>query len=143
MLAGRQRRFGLRAAHLRRGAERHRVDVGPIRQHFVERGEMRDAVERRVAAGDRRQLDPLRRRDGGDVLVAGDLAEADDGEADGSHAQRPQLSTSGSSRRAISISPARVAGCITGSGARSVSWAMTPPSRISALQAARPHCRFS
>ena len=56
---------------------------------------------------------------------------------------RPQRSTTGSRVRAISIRPARVAGCNGCSGWRTVSEAMTPPSRISTLQAARPHWRFS
>ena len=54
-----------------------------------------------------------------------------------------QRSTSGSSRRAISRSPARVAGCSGASGCRTWSEAITPPSRISTLQARSPHCRFS
>jgi hypothetical protein len=62
---------------------------------------------------------------------------------DRNHCQRPQRNTTGSSRRAISINPARVTGCMAGCGARIVSWAMTRPSFIRTLHAAGPHCRFS
>ena len=54
-----------------------------------------------------------------------------------------QRSTSGSSRRAVSMRPARVAGCNGAIGCRGASLAMTPPSFISALQASSPHWRFS
>ena len=46
-------------------------------------------------------------------------------------------------RLAISIKPALTAGCSGCSGNRTVSCLMTPPSFISALQAIRPHWRFS
>jgi hypothetical protein len=52
-------------------------------------------------------------------------------------------STSGSSLRAISRRPARVAGWRGRTGWRVVSERMTPPSCISTLAAIRPHCRFS
>jgi hypothetical protein len=57
--------------------------------------------------------------------------------------QLPQRSTIGSSRRAVSMRPARVAGCSGGSGARTASEAMIPPSFISTLQVAIPPWRFS
>ena len=45
--------------------------------------------------------------------------------------------------RASSRRPARVAGCSGSSGWRTASERITPPSIITALQARRPHCRFS
>ena len=56
---------------------------------------------------------------------------------------RPHRSASTSSRFASAISPARVTGCIAGSGCRGASDAMIPPSFISAFAASRPACRFS
>jgi hypothetical protein len=55
----------------------------------------------------------------------------------------PHLSASGSSSRAISSSPARVAGWSASSGWRTASLPMTPPSAMTVLAARRPHWRFS
>ena len=47
---------------------------------------MRDAGDRGIAAGDGGEFDAFGAGDRRDVLIAGDLAETDDGEANGGHA---------------------------------------------------------
>ncbi len=54
-----------------------------------------------------------------------------------------QRRTSGSSRRAISMKPLRLSAGSGRTGWRTASEAMIPPSFMSTLQPARPHCRFS
>ena len=54
----------------------------PIVEHLVDRAKARRAFERRVTAGGRRQLETIVAGDGGKVLVAHDLADADDACAD-------------------------------------------------------------
>lgn len=125
---------------------RRQFDKAPVEPAiFGFRGIDQDLAARDQAstAGGELQRPAIGRCDGANMLIARDLAEADDGDPDWTHCQRPQRNTTGSSRRAISINPARVTGCMAGCGARIVSWAMTRPSFIRTLHAAGPHCRFS
>jgi hypothetical protein len=70
-------------AHLRRGAEGDSVKRNVRGQQFGKVGEVRDAVDAGAAAGHGRQFEAGVLLDGRQVLVAGDLAQADDGDADG------------------------------------------------------------
>ena len=88
---------GLGAAHLRRRAERHRVDLRSLLQQLLEGREMRQVRQRGVAAGDCGERRAGHRGDRADMLVARDLAEADDGDAKFSHDFSP-LSADGSAR---------------------------------------------
>ena len=90
MLAGPQCRSRLQMTHLRRRTQRHGIDIRRGRQQLVERREMRDAGDRGIAAGDGGEFDPFGAGDCGDMLVPGDLAETDDGEANGGHAAGPR-----------------------------------------------------
>ena len=142
VLAGLQRGRRLRVTPLRRRAQRNGIDVWRFREHLIERREMRDAFEGRIAARDRSEFNAVGGGDRRDVLIPRDLAETDDGNSDDFH-YLPHRSTSGPRRFAISTRPARTAGCSGCSGRRTVSCLITPPSFISALQAIRPHWRFS
>ena len=81
MLAGGQRYCRLGVTHLRRRADRHCIDGGPSRNNSIQRRRMRHARQRGVGVGDRDQFHALGRRNGRHMLVARDLAEADDGDA--------------------------------------------------------------
>src|SRR5882724_1032111 len=85
MLAGGERHRRLRAADLRRGAQRHGIDGRTFAQQLVKRRHVRHTGERSVAAGNGGQLHALRRGDRRYVLVTRDLAEADDGDAKRTH----------------------------------------------------------
>jgi hypothetical protein len=88
VLAGRQGQVGQGVARLGRGAQRHRVDRHVAGQQLGQGREVRDAVEVGVAADDGDQFEAVVGGDGGQVLVAGDLAQADEGEADRRHRLR-------------------------------------------------------
>jgi hypothetical protein len=85
MLAGGKRHRRLRVTNLRRGAQRHCVDRRAVAQQFVERRRVRHAGKRGIAAGDGNQLHAVSRSDRRHMLVACDLAEADDGDAERVH----------------------------------------------------------
>jgi hypothetical protein len=74
--------MGQGVARLGRGAQRHRVDRHVAGQQLGQGREVGDAVEVGVAADDGDQLEAVVGGDGGQVLVAGDLAQTDQGEAD-------------------------------------------------------------
>src|SRR5215510_11539380 len=74
--AGAQRLARRLEMHLRRRADRHAVQIGNTREHGVEIGEARDTIDAGVAAGAGHQFETRVARDGGDVLVARDLAYA-------------------------------------------------------------------
>ena len=79
----RDRLRGDDAADLRRGAERHRVDRDPAGDQIGQLAEMRDAVHAfAVAADGGGERDRGIAGDGGDVLVVGDLAHADERQTD-------------------------------------------------------------
>jgi len=59
MLAGLQRGCRLRMAHLGRRAQRNRIDITSIGEQLIERREMRNAVERSIAARDRGEFDAV------------------------------------------------------------------------------------
>ena len=85
MLAGpkRQQRIGM--ADLRRRAERDGIEFDAGIQHLRERAEVRQALHGGMAAGARHDGDAVGLGDGGNVLVAGDLADAHDPEANVRH----------------------------------------------------------
>ena len=85
MLAGLKRGLRLGATDLRRRAQRDGVDLRPVAQQLLDRAEMRQAGQRGIAARDRRQSHALGGSDGRDVLIPGDLAEADDGDTKRAH----------------------------------------------------------
>lgn len=80
MLAGEQSRPRLLEPALRRRAERDRVDPRLCRQQGVDVGVGRQARLGGVPAADRGQGQAGGGGDGGEMLVAGDLAETDQGE---------------------------------------------------------------
>ncbi len=84
-----QRGTGAGVADLRRRAEADRVDVRPGRQQRLERVEILDPVYAARAADRGGQLERVRRGEGRDVLVAGDLADADERELSGCHEAPP------------------------------------------------------
>ena len=75
-LDGRARRL---VAELRRHAQRHGVDADVGGEHFLDRREIGDAVDGGVAAGRGDQIEVAIAGDGRQVLVANDLADADNG----------------------------------------------------------------
>lgn len=85
VLAGDERLIGCLVAVLRRHAERNGIDRGLGVEHRLDRRIALDAFDCAVAAcrGDEREIRVL--GDGGKVLVADDLADADDGENDRRH----------------------------------------------------------
>ena len=70
-------------ADLRRLAERHGVDLDTGRKHLLDIREICDAVDRCVATGGGGEEVVRVPGQGGKVLVADDLADADDAEPDG------------------------------------------------------------
>ena len=95
MLAGGKRHCRLRVANLRRGAQRHRIDRRTVAQQFIERRRMRHAGKRGIAAGDGNQLHAVSRSDRRHMLVACDLAKADDGDAKRAHDGSPGSTAAG------------------------------------------------
>ena len=85
MFARRQRLLGGLVAVLRRHAERDGIDGRNGRQHLVDRLEIVDAVDDAVAAGGGDQLVIAVLGDGRKMLIAHDLADADDCEIDRGH----------------------------------------------------------
>jgi hypothetical protein len=84
-----QRQRGQIVPHLRRGAERHRIDRRVAPQQLLKAAEVGHALKRRVARADRGgQFEGVIARDGRQMLVAGDLAEAHDSDTDRVHLQR-------------------------------------------------------
>jgi hypothetical protein len=61
---------------LRRDAHCHRLDLGHCAQHGIEVVEAPNVFELVVWACDRNELESTARPDGGQVLIARDLAEA-------------------------------------------------------------------
>src|SRR6185437_16731816 len=94
MLAGPQRRVRLEMTPLRRRTQRHGIDIRHGQQQRVERGKMRDAGNRCIAAGDGGKFDAFGAGDCRDMLIAGDLAEPNNGEANGGHAAVPAFEAS-------------------------------------------------
>ncbi len=78
VLAGFESRAGRLMPHLRRLAKRHGVDLDTGSQHFLDGGKIGDAVDRRVAAGGCDEAVVAVLGEGGQMLVADDLADADD-----------------------------------------------------------------
>ena len=147
VLACSECRAGLDKPHLWWRTQRHRTQRGFVSQHGVERRVMRQAVNARMRARAGREREAGLRGECRQMLIACNLADANNADRNGGtftvHGYRPQRRTSGSSRRAMSIRPRRVSGCIGGNGWRDASQAITPPSFISALAARMPACRFS
>ncbi len=85
VLAPRQRQARGLEVDLGRAADGHRIDLDRTVQQGGEGGEIGDPVDLGVAAGAGDQLEVRARGQAGNVLVAGDLANADDG-----HAKRVQ-----------------------------------------------------
>ena len=85
MLAGLQRRMGRRIAVLRRHAERNGVDGRHGLEHGFDRLEIVDTVHDAVSARGGDQLVIGIGGKGGQMLVADDLADTDDGDIDGAH----------------------------------------------------------
>ena len=85
VLAGGECRMGCFVAVLRRHAQRNGIDVRHGFQHRADGRIARDALHRAVTARGGRQFVAAVGGDGGEVLVADDLADADDGELDGGH----------------------------------------------------------
>ena len=83
MLAGLERRASRLVADLRRHAERHGVEIACRREHRLDRREIRDAVHRGVAAGGGDELVVGVFGERRQMLVADDLADADDAKPDG------------------------------------------------------------
>lgn len=78
-----QRGGGDGVADLRRGAQRDRIDGDVALGQFVDVVEMRHALDSIGRAADGRdQFEGRVPRDGGDMLVMGDLAHADQRETD-------------------------------------------------------------
>ena len=76
MLAGQDRLTGRLIADLRRLAQDDGIHVGFARQHRAEIGIVVHPFALRVAAGDGDQIDAVDLGDRGQMLVAGDLAQA-------------------------------------------------------------------
>jgi hypothetical protein len=89
VLAACERRRGLGAPHLRRRAQRHRIDRRTVAEQFFQRGEMRHIRQPGIAAGDRGKRHAIGSGDGGNVLITRDLAQADDGDAQCGHGSSP------------------------------------------------------
>ncbi len=112
VLAPLQRQTRRLVVSLRRAAYRHRLDVGSLAQHLVQAREVCDAFHQRVAAGAGDELEGRVGEQGGDVLVACDLADANDGHAQRVHG-RP---CSGPTSNAPTSQPRKPIGAVSGDG---------------------------
>ncbi len=118
-----ERHRGERIAHLRRRAESDRVDRRTFGEQRLQRPEVDDALDARIPradAGDELEFGVA--RDRREMLVACDLAHADNGDADTRHAQSAFTETD---RGAALVSVLR-----SGSVKGAASISNTSPSRV-------------
>ncbi len=80
-----QRIAGQFITYLGRRAQRHRFNFGDRVQQCRQVAEARHPVELVMRAGNGNQLECIARLEGRNMLVPGDLAQADDGDFDFSH----------------------------------------------------------
>ena len=97
VLAGQDRRARGVVANLRRHAQRHRLDLGRGRQKRLDALEIGNAVHLPMPAGSGDELVVAVFCQGRQMLIPGDLADADNGDVDGLRFGHRQLSSSLSS----------------------------------------------
>ncbi len=91
MLARLERGKRLRMTHLRWRAQRHGIDVRLGSEQRIDIGIIAYSVDARIAARARDEFETVVRHDRWQMLVARDLADADDREPDGRSHVNPAM----------------------------------------------------
>jgi hypothetical protein len=71
--------------HLRRRTERNGIDIGRTFKQIVQGRKMFDTLNAAIGAGGSGEFNPHSFSNRGNVLIPGNLAKTNDGNADGSH----------------------------------------------------------